>query len=1562
MKIAIIDCIGLNYDGSTLTKKGIGGSESSIISIARELVKIGFDVTVLNDCDTSETEPGIYDGVQYYPITMLGQKEFNFDVVISQRTVIPFTPKELYDQVRQPAPRNYDPDIFAQVQRPRQLKIIWMQDTFIWGDHLLEYLLVNNYINEVFNLSDWHIAYTTNCTHGPKRQYEVFKNKIFHTRNAINRWIDWVDVKQKDPNLFVYNASITKGMIPLVTRIWPRLKQHLPQAKLKIIGGYYKFRTEETSPAQQQWMNLMNSCANDPSIEFTGIIPQPEIAKIMAQATYNLFPGAYPETSGISTIESINYNTPVIGTRFGAMEESGTEAASYFIDYAVEPNVLFPHINTEEQINKYVDLVLSVVRNPYVHQQKQYACNAIKEVSTWDTVALQWKQHFYRKFNKPMDYDERVKVRWINYRVQKTFGRRFSNIEDINVPSSPGLKVSLLPLPQERKVKVAYIDITGMSYDGHTLRTKGLGGSESAVILSSRELALLDFDVTVYCACDEEGNSPGIVDGVTYRPLSDIGVDNQTYDVLISSRVVTPFITKPWYGWQQTTNRKIPFERFERMREAAKLKVFWMHDTFCWGDEILEDLVSSGAIDEIWTLSDFHYNYVTNCNHGKPRNFEVLRRHMWITRNGITQHPLMTNTVKKDPDLFMFNANMSKGLEPLLKNVWPKVKERIPKARLVVIGGHYKLGNAVSNDTEESEFMKLVEPFMEDPTITFTGIISQKEVAVWCKAASFFIYPTAFPETYGISTLEALYANTLIIGCRFGALEETGSPQAYMIEYSATPNVVYPNIDPIAQAEKFVDMVVIAYNDPDREKKAEALNRIKPLAGWEVVALEWKQHIYKKLGLYLSRGESIEASYTKSEYRQLFNRRTSTPEEWLAPKLYREKRIIVISPFYNAEPYISRCIASVAAQDYDNYEHWLIDDCSTDNGRAIALDYIDRLPVDVRDKFKVVYNANRMGAPYNHMKAIRQLGDEVIVILLDGDDSLVNSPDIFTYYNHLHYDYDFTYGSCWSMVDNIPLVSQPYPPEIKKNKLYKDYKFNWNVPYTHLRTLKAKLLAHEPDSTFQDDEGNWFKAGGDLSTFYTAINNCAPERVYAVSDIVCNYNDASPINDYKVNKDEQDRAIMQTLNSKKKILIAIPTNKNIEAQTFKSIYDLIVPEGYDVDFQYFYGYQVDQIRNLIASWIVNYNYDYLFAVDSDIAFAPDTLIKMLNHNADMVSGIYIQRIPGTHTIEIMRKNQHGGVSHVDWNDIKESGLVEIDSCGFGCVLIKGEVFRSIPYPHFVYKSALDHNHTISEDVYFCGQAKSRGFKIWADTSIICDHIGSYAYKVDLTPKVVDPVQKRLRELGNMPLLPQPHADYLFEMRSNGIEPKIVYDIGACVLQWTSVAKKVWPNATYVAFDAMDEVEFYYKENNIPYHIGLLSDIDNEKIGFFQNVEHPGGNSYYKENTEYSPSANILFPNRIEKTAMTLDTIVKQKNLPPPDLIKMDVQGAELDILKGAKKALETCQHLILELQHQEYNIGAPFMHEVVRYLDSIGFGLEAASFDGPGGVQGDYHFVRRSIL
>jgi len=192
-----------------------------------------------------------------------------------------------------------------------------------------------------------------------------------------------------------------------------------------------------------------------------------------------------------------------------------------------------------------------------------------------------------------------------------------------------------------------------------------------------------------------------------------------------------------------------------------------------------------------------------------------------------------------------------------------------------------------------------------------------------------------------------------------------------------------------------------------------------------------------------------------------------------------------------------------------------------------------------------------------------------------------------------------------------------------------------------------------------------------------------------------------------------------------KILIAIPTARYIEAETFKSIYDLEIPEGYTVDFQYFYGYRVDQVRNLICDWVVR-DYDYLLAIDHDITFSPDTLRKMLNHNVDLVSGVYRQRLE-PQMIEIYDLNQH----RMTIDQIYGKSIVQIGGCGFGCVLVRKEVLFQIGYPQFEYYPALDHNNTISEDTDFCRKATEKGFKLWCDPSILCGHIGSTTMNVEI---------------------------------------------------------------------------------------------------------------------------------------------------------------------------------------------------------------------------------------
>jgi glycosyltransferase involved in cell wall biosynthesis len=678
-------------------------------------------------------------------------------------------------------------------------------------------------------------------------------------------------------------------------------------------------------------------------------------------------------------------------------------------------------------------------------------------------------------------------------------------------------------------MRIAIIDTLGLVFDGSTLSKRGLGGSESAVILISKELVALGFDVTVFNACEDEDCFPGFYDKVKYAPLRTIETDYE-YDIMIASRSVCAF--SPDFIKQQFKSF-IPLPDFTNIKNYSKHKVLYLHDTFCDGDNLIEEFLLDGYINEVFVLSDFHLDYVTNCEHGKRRNFEVLKKHMFLTRNGIVKYKDWVDIAAKDPNLFVYNASVTKGMIPLVKDIWPRIKEYIPQAKLTVIGGYYKFRSDAPADAQEEEWHKLV---LEHPDIHFTGIIKQSDIADILADASFMIYPGAFPETSGISTLESLAYNTPLLTCTFGALEETAFDAAcYKIPYAIEPNSLFPFINKSDQIARFVNMVINAWNNKYlHQQKMYACNQIKYICGWDTVALQWKQHFYHKLGEYLPIDEYKKVSRINHKVKKLFGRRFTNPEELQEPSYNFEKEILVITPVYNAEAYIEKCILSVAQQNYRQYNMVIIDDASTDNTREVIKKTIASLPKRLRQNFHVKHNKKNMGAVYNQCTTIEDYCDDGmidIVMLLDGDDWLINDPNIFIKYNNIYSEggAEFTYGSCWSVADNIPLIAQEYPPEVKRNKAYRDYKFSWNMPYTHLRTFDPALYDKIETWQLKDEDGNWLRAGGDTALFYGLIENADPVKVVAVPEVIYMYNDKNPLNDFRINSEEQTQTANKVL-------------------------------------------------------------------------------------------------------------------------------------------------------------------------------------------------------------------------------------------------------------------------------------------------------------------------------------------------------------------------------------------------------------------------------------------------
>lgn len=139
---------------------------------------------------------------------------------------------------------------------------------------------------------------------------------------------------------------------------------------------------------------------------------------------------------------------------------------------------------------------------------------------------------------------------------------------------------------------------------------------------------------------------------------------------------------------------------------------------------------------------------------------------------------------------------------------------------------------------------------------------------------------------------------------------------------------------------------------------------------------------------------------------------------------------------------------------------------------------------------------------------------------------------------------------------------------------------------------------------------------------------------------MANYNDRAEPN----NNQKNDKPINH-------ILIGVPTAKYIESSTFKSIYDLEVPDGCKTHVQFFYGYNIAQIRNIMANYTIVNNFDYMMWVDSDIVLPSDTLMKLYGHQKDCVGGIYIQRKHGETTPEVYLPTEHGGMRNATVKEV-----------------------------------------------------------------------------------------------------------------------------------------------------------------------------------------------------------------------------------------------------------------------------------------------------------------------
>ncbi len=121
-------------------------------------------------------------------------------------------------------------------------------------------------------------------------------------------------------------------------------------------------------------------------------------------------------------------------------------------------------------------------------------------------------------------------------------------------------------------------------------------------------------------------------------------------------------------------------------------------------------------------------------------------------------------------------------------------------------------------------------------------------------------------------------------------------------------------------------------------------------------------------------------------------------------------------------------------------------------------------------------------------------------------------------------------------------------------------------------------------------------------------------------------------------------------------------------------------------------------------------------------------------------------------------------------------------------------------------------------------------------------------------------------------------------------------------------------------------------SNIIFHNNGLFSSDDEKKIFLTDM--PDASSLFKPNKNFlnkfmnKNASDIVKEEKIKLT--TLDSVFNENE--KLDFLKVDVEGADLDVIKGGEKSLSDCLGIKIEVQYKERNIGSPLFSEIDNYL------------------------------
>lgn len=164
----------------------------------------------------------------------------------------------------------------------------------------------------------------------------------------------------------------------------------------------------------------------------------------------------------------------------------------------------------------------------------------------------------------------------------------------------------------------------------------------------------------------------------------------------------------------------------------------------------------------------------------------------------------------------------------------------------------------------------------------------------------------------------------------------------------------------------------------------------------------------------------------------------------------------------------------------------------------------------------------------------------------------------------------------------------------------------------------------------------------------------------------------------------------------------------------------------------------------------------------------------------------------------------------------------------------------------------------------------------------------------------------------------------------GVNP-VVFDIGAHKGHYTDFVKEVCPIVVVHLFEPNADIAATIKHDNV--HKVAVSD------GVHKILFHQCGSKNDELSSVYEREVfNDIETSAIEVPSITIDYFLEENKIESVDFVKIDVEGAELDVLNGAIKSmtLKKIKFLQVEYGGTYPDAGLTFM-DVIKFVNSVGY-------------------------